>query len=233
MDYRGLALIAAGRGAERVRLPAVGDLGLEQPGHRALHRRSAWRCSWSSTSSRCAPPSPLIAGEHLPDPAVPGREPRPGDRDARVHPGVLLRQRVRADLARQVALGGRPRTCSTSSSASWSRRRSAGGCSTGSAPSGRWCSAACSARSASGCGPARSPSLELRLTGVVHRPRRRRDGLHARPGEHRRRQPRLAALLRRGDRHHADRPQLRRQPRARDPRHDPRLADALARRPPR
>ena len=73
--------------------------------------------------------------------------------------------------------------------------------------------------------------LELQLPAVVHHPRRRRHGADARPGQHRRRQPRLAALLRRGDRHHPDGPQLRRQPGARDPRHDPRLADALARRP--
>ena len=51
--------------------------------------------------------------------------------------------------------------------------------------------------------------------GLVHHPRRRRHGLHARPGQHRRGQPRLAALLRRGDRHHPDRAELRREPRPR------------------
>ena len=34
MDYRGLVLIVAGVGPERVRLAAVGPLGLGQPGHR-------------------------------------------------------------------------------------------------------------------------------------------------------------------------------------------------------
>ena len=38
MDYRGLALIVAGVGPERVRLPAVGPVGLGQPGHRGEHR---------------------------------------------------------------------------------------------------------------------------------------------------------------------------------------------------
>ena len=68
----------------------------------------------------------------------------------------------------------------------------------------------------------------LRLPAVVRHPRRSRHGLDARSGQHRRRQPGLAALLRRGDRHHPDGPQLRRQPGAGDPRHHPGLADALA-----
>ena len=59
-------------------------------------------------------------------------------------------------------------------------------------------------------------------------------GLMLGPGQHRRDQPGLPVLLRRGHRHHPDRPQLRRQPRLRDPRHaadypvpgrDHRLAD--------
>ena len=44
-------------------------------------------------------------------------------------------------------------------------------------------------------------------------------GAHARPGQYRRGQPRLPALLRRGHRHHPDRPQLRSQPRVRHSRH--------------
>ena len=50
---------------------------------------------------------------------------------------------------------------------------------------------------------------------------RGRHGAHARPGQHRRDQPGLPVLLRRGHRHHPDRPQLRREPRVRHPRHDP------------
>ena len=52
---------------------------------------------------------------------------------------------------------------------------------------------------------------------------RRGHGTHARTGQHRCDQPRLPALLRRGHRHHPDRPQLRREPRVRHPRHGPDL----------
>ena len=69
---------------------------------------------------------------------------------------------------------------------------------------------------------------ELRRPAIGHHPRRRRHGADAGSGHHRRGQSRLAALLRRGDRHHPDRPQLRRQSRPGDSRHDPGLADALA-----
>ena len=55
----------------------------------------------------------------------------------------------------------------------------------------------------------------------LHRHGRGRHGADARPVEHRRDQPGLALLLWRGDRHHPDRPQLRRQPRLRHPRHGP------------
>ena len=46
-------------------------------------------------------------------------------------------------------------------------------------------------------------------------------GAHAGTGQYRRDQPGLPVLLRRGHRHHPDRPQLRRQPGVRHPRHDP------------
>ena len=42
------------RGPERVRLPAVVDLGLGQPRHLGLHRRRRWRCWSCSTSSSSA-----------------------------------------------------------------------------------------------------------------------------------------------------------------------------------
>ena len=55
MDYRGLVLIASGRRAERVRLPAVGASGAGAiPASRCASRR-AWCCWSSSTSSSCAP----------------------------------------------------------------------------------------------------------------------------------------------------------------------------------
>ena len=61
-----------------------------------------------------------------------------------------------------------------------------------------------------------------RAAGVVHRPGRCRHGPHARPGQHRRSQPRTEHVVRRGDGDHPDRAQLRGQSRAGRPRHDPR-----------
>jgi uncharacterized membrane protein YfcA len=66
-----------GRRAQRVRLPAVGDLGLGQSGHRRCASPSAPR-SWSSSTSWRAAPVAADAGEHLRDPRVPRREPRAG-----------------------------------------------------------------------------------------------------------------------------------------------------------
>ena len=54
-----------------------------------------------------------------------------------------------------------------------------------------------------------------RRPGDLHRHGRGRDGAYAGPGQHRRDQPGVPVLLRRGHRHHPDRPQLRRQPRLR------------------
>ncbi len=42
--------------AERLRLPAVGPVGLGQPGHRGEHRGRAWSC-WSYSSSSSAGPN--------------------------------------------------------------------------------------------------------------------------------------------------------------------------------
>ena len=70
--------------------------------------------------------------------------------------------------------------------------------------------------------------LDFGAPGLVHHPVRRRYGAHARPGQHRCGQPRLAAVLRRGHRHHPDGAQLRRQPGPRHPRQCARDRDALA-----
>ena len=70
---------------------------------------------------------------------------------------------------------------------------------------------------------------QLQHPAVVHHPGRRRHGPHAGPGQHRRRQPGVPALLRRGHRHHPDGPQLRGQPGPGHPRHGAGLRDALAR----
>ncbi len=57
------------------------------------------------------------------------------------------------------------------------------------------------------------------LADDLHHHGRGGHGAHAGAGQHRRDQPGLTAVLRRGHRHHPDRPQLRRQPRFRHPRH--------------
>ena len=60
----------------------------------------------------------------------------------------------------------------------------------------------------------RATDLHAGAPGDLHRHGRGRHGADAGPGQHRRDQPGLPVLLRRGHRHHPDRPQLRRQPRA-------------------
>ena len=64
---------------------------------------------------------------------------------------------------------------------------------------------------------------------VVHHPGRRRDGPDAGAGQHRRRQPGVPPLLRGGDRHHPDGPELRGQPGPGHPGHRPGLPDAVPR----
>ena len=67
----------------------------------------------------------------------------------------------------------------------------------------------------------KATSLHAGAQVDLHRHGRGRHGAHARPGQHRRDQPGLPVLLRRGHRHHPDGPELRRQPRVRHPGHDP------------
>ena len=69
---------------------------------------------------------------------------------------------------------------------------------------------------------------QLLVADVARHPGGRRHGVHAHPGQYRRRQPGVAALLRRGHRHHPDGPELRGQPRLRHPGHDPRHPAAFA-----
>ena len=105
------------RGPERVRLPTVGDLGLEQPRNRTGHRprrgvpgRLLFR--------RASNPFASHPDEHLPNSGLSGREPRPRRRHARIRPGLLLRQRVRPDRPGQDGLASRACISSTSSSGS-------------------------------------------------------------------------------------------------------------------
>ena len=88
-------------------------------------------------------------------------------------------------------------------------------------PSGRWRWAACWPRSASTCGRARSPTLSfgnqqwyIILAGAGM-------GFMLGPASTDAVNRASAAVLRRGHRHHPDRPQLRREPGPGDPGHDP------------
>ena len=219
MDYRGLALIVAGVGPERVRPAAVGHLGLGQPGHRGVHRRG--RPAPRSLLRRRAPDR-ITADQraHLRQPGVHRGERHPRHRHDGVHPGVLLRQRLRADRAGGEGDHGQPAhlvllprlrglRADRRPDAGPDRGQAAGGARL--RPGGRRVRAV----GREGDRPAR------RGPGHLHRHGRGRHGAHARPGQHRRDQPGLPVLLRRGHRHHPDRPQLRRQPRVRHPGHDP------------
>ncbi len=98
MDYRGLVLIASGVAAQRVRLPAVLHLGLAQSRHRAVHRRGTGPAGGLRPGG-VAHRSSADAGPHLPHPRVPGREPGARRVHAGLHPGLLLRQRVRGQIS--------------------------------------------------------------------------------------------------------------------------------------
>jgi MFS family permease len=133
MDYRGLALIIAGVG--------LSVFGFQQS--------AIW--GWGNPATGgCIAAGVLLLIAFV---AVEQRTESPliNVRIFRTRP--FLVENIRSPWRR------RPRRpaccCSTSSSASWSSRRSAAGCWTGSAPSGRWCSAASWPRSASPSGRGR------------------------------------------------------------------------------
>ena len=134
---------------------------------------------------------------------------------ADVRAAVLLRQRLRAGVARLQRRARRACSCSCFFA--------------GFATAAQWGGRILDARGAKpavvlGCAVAAvgfylwgaSCPTELRQPVVLPRARRRRHRPRARTGQHRRRQPRAAHELRRGHRHHADGPQLRREPRPGD-----------------
>ena len=86
---------------------AVGDLGLgrRQDLGRDRDRRRDPRLASSTTSSAR---EPAAAAADLRGPRLRGRQRRPLPPDDRLRAAVLLRQRVRADLARRIGLGNRP-----------------------------------------------------------------------------------------------------------------------------
>ena len=107
MDYRGLALIASG--------VALSVFGFQQASIWGWSSAGTWACIVVGVGAagrlllrRAAHARAADGGEHLPHPPLPRREPRARDHDAGLRTGVLLRQRVRADRARQDALRGRP-----------------------------------------------------------------------------------------------------------------------------
>jgi hypothetical protein len=106
MDYRGLALIVSGVALSVFGFQQSVPLGLGQPRDRRL-RRGGRAAAGRVLFRRAAHALAADRGEHLSHPRVPGREPRARDHHAGVRPGVLLRQRVRADRVGQVAVGGR------------------------------------------------------------------------------------------------------------------------------
>jgi MFS family permease len=227
MDYRGLVLIASGVALSVFGFQQSTIWGWSNPGHRAVHRR------------RPGPPGGL-------------RLRRAAHRLAADQVRIF---RIRAFLVENLVLGiamlvfipvfffaSEYAQISLGKSASeaglfllyffigfvWPPR-SAAGCSTGAGPS---------APVVLGLRPRRGGLLpvgrqghpaQLPLPEVVHRPGRGGHGPHARAGQHRRRQPGLAPLLRRGHRHHPDGAELRRQPGPGHPRHGPGLPDALPR----
>ena len=226
MDYRGLVLIAAGValsvfGFQQSIIwgwsnPRIGLCIAVGPGaaRRVLLRRAAHRVAADARCSIFRIRPFLVENIVL------------GDHHAGVHPGVLLRQRVRPDLAGQVALAGRAvillyffigfvdRRADRRADARPDRGQApgrarlllgavgfylwAGKVTDLSFSAQQWYIILAGAGMGFMLGPA--------STDAVNR---------ASP-----------ALLRRGDRHHPDRPELRGQPRPGHPRHDPRLADA-------
>jgi len=103
-DYRGLVLIAGG--------VALSVFGFQQSS------LWGWSNRASGPASQAGSRSSLLSGrrdahfvtpdedQHLQDPRLPGRESRARDRDARLHPGLLLRQRIRTDRPREESLAG-------------------------------------------------------------------------------------------------------------------------------
>ncbi len=96
------------RRAQHLRLPAVRHLGLERSEDDRLRRRRR-RDPRRVRRRRARHDLAADRREHLQDPAVRGREHRARDLEPRLHPDVLLRQRVRPALAREVGVVGEPR----------------------------------------------------------------------------------------------------------------------------
>lgn len=146
-----------------------------------------------------------------------------------VHPAVLLRQRLRAGIARRIGERGRPVP------ARLLRRLRDGGAVGRADPrcAGRaTCGRARLRRLSGGVLPLGERAARPRLLHpvVLARARRCGDGARPRAREHGRGEPRAGQELRRGHRRHPDRPQLRLEPRPGDHGLDLPHAERLARR---
>ena len=136
------------------------DVGLGRRRDLALHRRRAAAAGRRSSRSSCAPGEPLIDVRIFARPRLRGRQRRAVPAVGRLRPAVLLREPLRADLARRdaseaglyllVFFGGFGAVS-----------QSAAASSTSAGPAPRSFPAARSPRSASASGPAALPDLDL------------------------------------------------------------------------
>ena len=214
LDYRGTVLISGGMG--------LAVLGLQQSSVWGWGGAATWLCIAAGlaligafVALRAARRQPAAADPDLREPRLRGRQHRPLPADDPVRAAVLLRQHVRADLARRKRLGNRALPADLLRRL---RRRLAVGRQDPRPESGRghrWCWAARSPRSASPSGASTLPDLSVSSqwyyivlagagVGLVLSPANT-DALNRVP-----RQP-----LRRGDRDHPDGAELRLQPRPR------------------
>ncbi len=104
LDYTGTMLITGGMGLVGPRPAAVERLGLGQRRHLGLHRRRAG-APRRLRPLRAAGREPAAAAHGLQGPRLRGGQHHPLPADDPVRAAVLLRQHVRADLARRKRLG--------------------------------------------------------------------------------------------------------------------------------
>ena len=108
LDYRGTVLIAGGMG--------LAVLGLQQSSVWGWGSPTTWGCIAAGPGparrlrarTSCGIENPLMRLRDLREPRLRGRQRGPLPADDRLRPAVLLRQHVRADLARRKRLGNRP-----------------------------------------------------------------------------------------------------------------------------
>ena len=103
IDYRGAVLIAAGIGLSIFGLQQSVPWGWSNPVDLGLHHRRPGHHR-RLRAGRAAHRVAADQGQDLPHPRLRGGEHRAADRHDGLHPDLLLRQRVRADLAARLGL---------------------------------------------------------------------------------------------------------------------------------